>query len=334
MIYFSVIAISFFSGLFILGLAKKCNIVLDNEKSDKPQRFHTSATPRVGGVCIFLGSLFMLVDPIGRMIIFASLPVFFVGLYEDLTEAVSPKKRLIFMALGALIAIMTMNVMIREINFISLPTYIAFVFTLFAIVGVTNSINIIDGLNGLASGTSIIALFSLLIVAHHVGDFQLSKLIVITMFAVCGFFIWVYPMGKIFMGDGGAYFVGFVIAIFSTLIVNRNAEVSVWFPLAVLIFPVWEVAFSIYRRKFIRKLDALSPDRLHLHSLIYKRRNISNSVASGILLLVFACFQFLTIYFYQSSAALIVIIVCFILAYHFSYKGLVSFKFRFLRSTI
>lgn len=327
MVYFAVIAISFLTGFLILFLAKKYSVVMDCEKSIKPQKFHYSATPRIGGLCIFIGSLFMLLDPVGRMIILSSLPVFLIGFYEDLTEAVSPKKRLFFMALGGLIALSTLDVLISDISFIHMPHYAAVAFTLFALVGVTNSINIIDGLNGLASGTSIIALFALLFAAHLVGDFQLSKLIVISMFAVCGFFVWVYPMGKIFMGDGGAYFMGFILAVFSTLIVNRNADVSVWFPLAVLIFPIWEVAFSIYRRKFIRKQDALSPDRLHLHSLLYKRTKFSNPVAAGILLLIYAAFQAFTIYFYDSSVILVAMIIGFIVVYHVFYRSLVQFKF-------
>ena len=333
MIYFFVLVISFLSGFLILYLAKRCNVVMDCERSLKPQRFHSNATPRIGGVCIFLGSLFMMLDPLGRMVILSSLPIFLVGIYEDLTETVSPKKRLLFMSLGGILAITTMNILISDIGFIHFPPYIAFLFTLFSIVGVTNSINIIDGLNGLASGTSIIALFAFLLVAHYVGDFQLSKLIVISMFSVCGFFLWVYPMGKIFMGDGGAYFLGFLLAIFSTLIVNRNEDVSIWFPLAVLIFPIWEVVFSIYRRKFIRKQDALSPDRLHLHSLLYKRTSFSNPVAAGILLLIYAVFQFLTVYFYNSSSMLIIFLIGFIIVYHFVYRGLVRFSFGLGKGT-
>ncbi len=330
--YFMVFLISLAVNMVIIVLARKYQFMMDCENSTKPQKFHFAATPRVGGVSIMAAALFMLSDPLGRMILLASSPIFLIGLFEDISGAVSPKIRLLFMIIGSIIAVMTLDVLISQIDFLKFPYYIAMLFTLFSLVGVTNSINIIDGLHGLASGASIVALFALFTVAYNVGDVQLSRLIAIIIIGVCGFFVWVYPWGKIFLGDGGAYFLGFMLAVFSTLLVNRNEEVSVWFPLAVLIFPIWEVIFSIFRRKVIRKGDALSADRLHLHSLLYKRTRFSNSVASGILLLIYIAYQLLTVHFYKSSPVLVLFIIAFIIGYHFSYIKLVRFGFS-LKST-
>lgn len=330
--YFMVFLISLAVNMVIIVLARKYNFMMDCENSTKPQKFHFAATPRVGGVSIMAAALFMLSDPLGRMILLASSPIFLIGLFEDISGAVSPKIRLLFMTIGSVIAVMTLDVLIIQIDFLKFPYYIAMLFTLFSLVGVTNSINIIDGLHGLASGVSIVALFALFTVAYNVGDVQLSRLIAVIIIGVCGFFVWVYPWGKIFLGDGGAYFLGFMLAVFSTLLVNRNEEVSVWFPLAVLIFPIWEVIFSIFRRKVIRKGDALSADRLHLHSLLYKRTRFSNSVASGILLLIYIAYQLLTVHFYKSSPVLVLFIIAFIIGYHFSYIKLVRFGFS-LKST-
>lgn len=330
--YFMVFLISLAVNMVIIVLARKYQFMMDCENSTKPQKFHFAATPRVGGVSIMAAALFMLSDPLGRMILLASSPIFLIGLFEDISGAVSPKIRLLFMIIGSIIAVMTLDVLISQIDLLKFPYYIAMLFTLFSLVGVTNSINIIDGLHGLASGASIVALFALFTVAYNVGDVQLSRLIAIIIIGVCGFFVWVYPWGKIFLGDGGAYFLGFMLAVFSTLLVNRNEEVSVWFPLAVLIFPIWEVIFSIFRRKVIRKGDALSADRLHLHSLLYKRTRFSNSVASGILLLIYIAYQLLTVHFYKSSPVLVLFIIAFIIGYHFSYIKLVRFGFS-LKST-
>ncbi len=327
MSYFLIIGISFAVNFAVISMAKKCKMMMDCEKSSKPQKFHFAATPRVGGISIMAAALFMLADPLGRMIILSSAPIFIIGLFEDLSGAVSPKIRLVFMALGAVIAVMTLDVLITQIDFIKFPYYIAMLFTLFSLVGVTNSINIIDGLHGLASGASIVAFFALYYVAYQVGDYQLSRLIIIMIFAVGGFFLWVYPWGKIFLGDGGAYLLGFMLALFSTLLVNRNEDVSVWFPLAVLIFPIWEVVFSIFRRKVIRRGNALTADRLHLHSLLYKRTRFSNPVASGILLLIYIGYQLLAILFYKSSPVLVLFIIVFIIGYHISYIKLVRFGF-------
>lgn len=327
MSYLLAFCVSFAVNLAVVLIAKKYKIMMDCKQSCKPQRFHFKDTPRVGGISIMAAALFMLADPVGKMILISSAPVFLIGLFEDLSGVVSPKVRLLFMVIGAGLSLMTLDVLIRQIDFVSFPYYFAIFFTLFSLVGVTNSINIIDGLHGLASGASIVAMFALFYVAFLVGDYQLGRLIIIMIFAVAGFFVWVYPWGKIFLGDGGAYFLGFLIAVFSTLLVNRNESVSVWFPLGVLIFPVWEVIFSIFRRKIVRKGNALIADRLHLHSLLYKRTRFSNSVASGILLLIYASYQFLIITFYRSSLVLVLLIIAFIIGYHVSYMKLVRFGF-------
>ena len=79
-----------------------------------------------------------------------------------------------------------------------------------------------------------------------------------------------YPRGRIFLGDGGAYLVGLVLAVLSVLLVHRNSGVSPWFPLVLLAYPIWETLFSMYRRK-ARGHSTGRADALHLHSLVYRR---------------------------------------------------------------
>jgi UDP-N-acetylmuramyl pentapeptide phosphotransferase/UDP-N-acetylglucosamine-1-phosphate transferase len=89
--------------------------------------------------------------------------------------------------------------------------------------------------------------------------------------ALLGFLVWNYPAGFLFAGDGGAYLVGFLVALLSVLLVMRNPDVSAWFPLLLTAYPVWETLFSIYRKKFLRGQSPNQPDGVHLHMLIYKR---------------------------------------------------------------
>jgi UDP-GlcNAc:undecaprenyl-phosphate GlcNAc-1-phosphate transferase len=90
------------------------------------------------------------------------------------------------------------------------------------------------------------------------------------MAATLGFLIWNFPRGMLFAGDGGAYFLGFAIAELAVLLVHRNSEVSPWFALLVLWYPVWETLYSMYRRKR-RGHSPADPDGLHLHTLVYRR---------------------------------------------------------------
>ena len=138
------------------------------------------------------------------------------------------------------------------------------------IAGVANAINIIDGFHGLASGTTIIALLALAAIAVRAADPPMAIACVAVAAAVAGFWLVNYPWGKLFMGDGGAYFVGFALAWLAVLLAVRNPEVSVWAPLLVCAYPVIEVVYSVVRRYASRQSPG-APDSGHLHSLIKKK---------------------------------------------------------------
>ena len=97
--------------------------------------------------------------------------------------------------------------------------------------------------------------------------------------ALLGTFCINFPKGRLFLGDGGAYLIGFLLALFALLLVKKFDRVSPWFPLLVLIYPVFETLFSIFRKRVIRKRSPMAPDRLHLHMLIYRRLGGKVSVA-------------------------------------------------------
>jgi UDP-N-acetylmuramyl pentapeptide phosphotransferase/UDP-N-acetylglucosamine-1-phosphate transferase len=152
-------------------------------------------------------------------------------------------------------------------------TLVSVIFTAFAVGGVANSINIIDGFNGLASTMSTLAFVGYAMIAWQVGDTTLAGVSLVLAACVWGFF-WVnWPFGKLFLGDGGSYFIGFALAWVAVLLIERNPSVSAFAALMVCVHPVTEVLFSIYRRK-IRKEHPGMPDRLHFHSL-FKRRYVA-----------------------------------------------------------
>lgn len=122
------------------------------------------------------------------------------------------------------------------------------VLTAFAVGGVANSINIIDGFNGLASTASTLAFIGYALLAWQVGDAELVGVALVLAACVWGFF-WVnWPLGKIFLGDGGSYFVGFSLAWVAVMLIERNPSVSAFAALLVCAHPVIEVLFSIFRR--------------------------------------------------------------------------------------
>ena len=245
------------------------------------QKAHIHPTPRVGGIAIVVGVLsgYVLTHPsrqnlLGPLLL-ASTPAFLFGLAEDLTKRVSVRARLLAtMACGVLGWSLTgysiTGVDMPGLDWLLGFTAFSLLFTAFAVGGIANAINIIDGFNGLAAGTVIIILTAFGVMTTALGDHDLAMVCLILAGAVAGFLLMNWPLGKIFLGDGGAYFAGFAVAWLAVLILARHAEVSAWAPMLVCGFPVLEVLFSIVRRRR-RNLSPGNPDRLHLHSLVKRR---------------------------------------------------------------
>jgi UDP-N-acetylmuramyl pentapeptide phosphotransferase/UDP-N-acetylglucosamine-1-phosphate transferase len=150
-------------------------------------------------------------------------------------------------------------------------TPVAMVFTSFAVSGVTNAINIIDGLHGLASGSVAIMLAGLGTLAWLQQDTLVMTLCIMGSGSAFGFMALNYPFGKVFLGDGGAYLLGFWLAECAVLLAARNPKVSPSAVLLACLYPIWETAFSMYRRLVVKRVSCSHPDKLHLHHLLLRR---------------------------------------------------------------
>ncbi len=301
--------------------------LLVDELTDKPQLFHDRPTPRAGGIGIFLTNLLVIFNPIGWKFLASALPAFLAGLADDFSS-ISPKVRLIFQALSATLAVSLLDAVIDSIGFgISIPFWLGAILTIIAITGVINALNIIDGFNGLAGGFALLAYLSLGYVAYQVNDIILLEIIFINIAALIGFLLFNFPKGKIFLGDGGAYFLGFSLAVISLLLHhNHPREVSQWYPLALLIYPVFELGFSIYRRRFLEKKDATLHDNNHLHQLIYRNITNNNPMTTIYILKYIIIFIITSTLFYRNDWIQITIGGIFVIIYVKKYAGIVKFK--------
>jgi len=272
------------------------------------QKVHKTPVPRIGGFGIAAGVLAgaIAIGDIEEtlwMLLFllAALPAFAGGFLEDLTRKVSPYSRLLFAFGAAAVAYLLLDGRITDLD---LPfddhafryELVAFGFTLFAVGGYAHATNIVDGMNGLMGLTATAVLAAIAAVAWQVQDERILCAALILMAAAIGFLVWNFPRGVLFAGDGGAYFLGFAIAELAVLLVHRNSEVSPWFALLVLWYPVWETLFSMYRRKR-RGRSPADPDGLHLHTLVYRRvLRTRNPVArSALTTLVLVALSLLTV---------------------------------------
>jgi UDP-N-acetylmuramyl pentapeptide phosphotransferase/UDP-N-acetylglucosamine-1-phosphate transferase len=246
------------------------------------QKFHTKPTPRIGGLAITSGvvaayfSSHEQIQVILLPMLLAGIPALVAGTLEDLTKRVGVLPRLFATMFSGVLAFYLTGIAMRNtgvpaIDWILAFTPIAIAFTAFAVGGVANAINIIDGFNGLASGAVVIMSTGMGIIALEVGDAGLATVCFTLAAVMFGFGLINWPMGHIFLGDGGAYLIGFLLGWIAVLLPMRNPSVTAWATLLVCAYPVLEVAFS-YRRKSKREgHHPGQPDRVHLHMLMFRR---------------------------------------------------------------
>jgi len=319
------------------------------------QKFHSMPTPRVGGIALTAGLLagwFLFPEPhpklLGSMLI-AGLPAFAAGLTEDFTKRVSIRNRLLATMVSGILAWWLTGYSLSHIDIAPIDYFLAYLplslaFTAFAVGGVANSINIIDGFNGLAAGTIMICFSALGFIAWQVGDVELAQLCVLFIAVTAGFFVVNFPFGKIFMGDGGAYLLGFMLAWVAVMLPSRNPAVSVWAPLLVCAYPVMETGYSIWRRHHRSGQHPGQADSLHLHSLMYcrvarvvfkgARPQLKNSMTSLFVWPFPLLSALISVFLYSNTTVLMLGFIVCILFYRLIYLRLTQFVWCLRPATI
>ncbi len=333
----------------IIIFSTKNKKFLDNHNGI--QNIHRTAVPRIGGIAILISlsvgliTFYIKFKDINYIyLIICMMITGLIGFYEDVEHKLSARFRLLLCLCSAIIAILLLDAYIVRtglffLDYLVKYKIISLLFSAVAIAGITNAINIIDGLNGLSSGTAMILFMALGYVAFKFQDFFIISIIVIMEAAILGFFMWNYPYGRIFLGDGGAYIIGFSLGVISIFQVKRNIEISPWFPILVLLYPVFETLFSIYRRSLKKNKSAVEADNLHLHSLFYRRvipyfvignlnQSSINSATSPFLWMLCSFSIVPSIIFQNNTLILFFATVLFICFYIWLYKSLVNFKIK------
>lgn len=337
--------------LFLVG-TKKWHGAFSMDSSTGVQKFHTAPTPRIAGIALVVGVLagyaFSSHSPaaaekrqILSAILMAGMPAFIFGLLEDITKKVSVKTRLLAtMASGLLgwgiTGVSLTSVDIWGVDWLLGFTAVSVLFTAFAVGGVANAINIIDGFNGLTAGVALIMLAAFGLIAREVGDIPLAFACLIIAGAVLGFFLVNWPFGKIFLGDGGAYFLGFTLAWIAILLPQRNAQVSPWASLLICSYPIIEVGFSFVRKSLREGYHPSQPDGVHLHMLANKRwarhlfgefsKTLQNGFTSPFLWLYAAIPCTTAVFSYQYTWLCAVLLIASTLIYLAMYSKLAFFS--------
>jgi UDP-N-acetylmuramyl pentapeptide phosphotransferase/UDP-N-acetylglucosamine-1-phosphate transferase len=318
------------------------------------QKVHTEPTPRIGGVALALGLVVVYLQATGPVqqilgpMLLASVPAFAAGLVEDLTKRVGVLPRLLATMFSGGLAWWLTGVAMQDTGVLPLDsllnyTPLAVLFTAFAVGGVANAVNIIDGFNGLAAGSVAIMLGALGLMALRVGDPTLATLCFLLVAVVVGFGLVNWPFGKLFLGDSGAYLLGFLLGWVAVLLPMRTPGVNAWATMLVCAYPVLEVAFSVRRRRK-RAGHADQPDRMHLHHLLHRRaicqwfpglgRNLKNAYTSPLCWLFTAAPAAWAIVFAKNTPLLIFGFCAVVFAYAAFYARLTQFRWCFSACTL
>lgn len=244
------------------------------------QAFHHRPTPRVGGIAIFVALLIVIqftpedIISFYTKVLVATSLLFTAGLLEDLGFDISPKKRLCAGLFASVLLILLLGewmprLGIARFDWLTEFSAIGIPLTLLLTVGMANAFNLIDGANGLASLVAMASTSALAVISYLVGYQSMVVLMLLLLACIFGFFLVNFPLGKIFLGDSGAYSLGFILSWFAIELMLYSTEVTPWALLLVAFWPVADTVLAIYRRGR-KKTDKMSPDRLHFHQLVMR----------------------------------------------------------------
>jgi len=301
--------IYFFSYIIIISIAnyyiKKKNYILSNTGFNH-QTYVNKSTPLSGGIFLLLPilNLFFLNHLMFSIIL---ILIFFLGLLSDLNILSSARKRFIIQILLILffVFVVKLEVLPTRIEMVDVlfeNKYLSYFFTLFCLMVLLNGSNFIDGLNGLLLGYILIVFF-ILTKLDVLSSINLSDKKILFLISSFSFLFILNFLNKLFMGDSGAYSLGFLLGYSLIEIYNQNIFISPYFIILLLWYPCFENLFSIIRKIYSTK-NPLNPDNDHLHHYLFSflkiKFNFSNyltNIFASILINIFN----LAVLFYAST---------------------------------
>lgn len=263
--------ISLVVALLVTPIVKKIAIHWGVVDEPNHRKVHSKLMPRLGGLAIYIAffTSFLWIAPKSNLtwgILIGGTIIVLTGVIDDKYQ-ISPK----FKLLGQLVAAIVVVLSGLKVEFINLPfdgiqTFgvLSIPITIFWIVGVSNAINLIDGLDGLAAGVSGIATATILVMSLILGNNTVSLLSVALLGAIIGFLFFNFHPAKIFMGDTGALFLGYMLASMSILGFKYVTLFAFVMPILILGVPISDTFFAIVRR-LVNKKPISEADKNHLH---------------------------------------------------------------------
>lgn len=274
---FLAMAAAFIASIILTPLVIKFAFRIGAVDHPNYRKVHASVMPRIGGIAIFGAFVigYLLLRPTDEHaigILVGAVIIIITGFLDDMLEITAKAK--LFGQLAAAIVVVTWGGL--QIEFINLPFfgpfdfgYLSIPITILWIIGITNAINLIDGLDGLAAGVSTIALISIAVMAMIMGEMFVVATAAILAASSLGFLFYNFHPAKIFMGDTGALFLGYMISVLALLGYKNVTMISLIIPIIILGVPISDTFFAIIRR--VRMKQPISaPDKSHLHHCLLR----------------------------------------------------------------
>ena len=310
------------------------------------QKIHKKPTPRLAGLISFICLLLYLVFfnnsssfLFYKIIVLGFLPLAIISIKEDIFHDTKPYNRLLMMIISSLLTFNLFGFQFPELNIFFLRSILVFDFTniiffTFCVCILINGFNFIDGTNGLLGFNTLLQNSIVAFLAYQINDIYIFNITLIFFPFIFVYLLFNFPYGKIFAGDFGAYFYGFYLANITILLFYRNPDLSPYYAVIILIYPAFEVFFSLLRKK-LKKINPTEPDLNHLHSKIYVYLvlknidpRISNSLVCIILfpLILFGPFSVFLLFDNNSMWLQKSLIICFVGFYLFLYSALIKLE--------
>ncbi|WP_066315160.1 glycosyltransferase family 4 protein [Bacillus sp. FJAT-29814] len=335
--FFLTLIVCFAISIIITPLIKKFAFLIGATDRPNHRKVHQSIMPRLGGLAIFISFLIGLiilrpVNEFSLAILAGCLIIIITGLLDDLLE-LPARYKLIGQIASACTVVFWGDL---QVVFINLPFgaqlqfgLLSIPFTILWIVGITNAINLIDGLDGLAAGVSSIALITISGIAFLQGNIYVATVGLIVIASTLGFLIYNFHPAKIFMGDTGALFLGYIISVLSLLGFKNVTFISLIIPVIILAVPISDTFFAILRR-IIHKKPLGAPDKQHLHHCML-RMGYSHRQTVLLIYAMSAFFGLVAVIFSQArigGALILIVIVILIIEIVAEKIGLVGRNYR------
>ncbi len=289
--------------IFLINLFISKSNFLKSHSGFMHQKFLNNSIPLTGGIFILL-PIFLLFYNFYPYMIMSFFLLFLLGLFSDLNILAKAKYRFLiqFIIISMFVIFTQLEVLPSRIEYIDNKfqnTFYSYFFTVFCLMVLINGSNFIDGLNGLFLGYNIIILL-VLINLDLLGLVGISNESFYILLSILSFLLLLNFSNKLFMGDGGAYSLSFLLGYILITIYNKNQIVSPYFIIVLLWYPCFENLFSILRKFLINK-NPMKPDNSHLHHYLYmlikKKLGLSNLLSNNLSSLMINSFNLFIFYF-------------------------------------